>query len=161
DVGLILFDHEIKVAEPPVRDPAMQAAHRARLQQIIKEAKPQGGTAYLDATIKAVEMLRGIPGRRAVMLMTDGADTNSKRTLPEAIEAAQAAELPVYTLGIGEPGKNDPVTTVLVLDRSGSMRDKADEKDDLKKIDALKRAATRFVALMRHNAKTTLLPFSS
>ena len=161
DVGLILFDHEIKAAEPPVRDPARLEAHRAVVRRFIQEAKPQGGTAYLDATVKAVNMLRGIPGRRAVVLMTDGADTNSKQTLPEAIEAAQAAETPVYTLGIGEPGKNDPVTTVLVLDRSGSMLEKADEKDDLKKIDALKRAANRFVDLMRHNARTTLLPFSS
>jgi VWFA-related protein len=161
DVGLILFDHEIKVAEPPVRDAAKQAAHRARLRQLIEEAKPQGGTAYHDATIAAVKMLRGISGRRAIVLMTDGADTNSKRTLKETIESAVAGEVPVYTLGIGEPGKNDPVTTVLVLDRSGSMIAKADEGDELKKIDALKRAANRFVALMRHNARTTLLPFSS
>jgi VWFA-related protein len=161
DVGLILFDHEIKVAEPPVRDPAQFAAHRARLRQIIQAAKPQGGTAYHDATIKAVEMMRGIQGRRAVVLMTDGADTNSKRTLAEAIESALVGEVPVYTLGIGEPGKNDPVTTVLVLDRSGSMLGKADEGDKLRKIDALKRAAVRFVALMRSGAKTTLLPFSS
>jgi VWFA-related protein len=160
-VGLILFDHEVKASEPPVLDDARKAAHRERLRQLIRDARPQGGTAYHDATIRAVSMLRGIKGRRAVVLMTDGADTNSKRTLAEAIESAQQGEVPVYTLGIGAPGKNDPVTTVLVLDRSGSMLGKADEKDDLKKIDALKRAANRFVALMRRGAKTTLLPFSS
>ena len=105
-------------------------------------------------------MLHGITGRRAVVLMTDGADTNSKHTLAQAIEAAKIGEVPVYTLGIGEPGKNDPVTTVLVLDRSGSMLAKADETDKTSKLDALKRAANRFVALMRSNATTTLLPFS-
>jgi VWFA-related protein len=160
-VGLILFDHEIKVAERPELDPAKQADHRASLRQLINDATPKGGTAYHDATIKAVEMLSGVAGRRAVVLMTDGADTNSKETLAEAIKRAKIAEVPVYTLGIGEPGKNDPVSTVLVLDRSGSMLDKADEKDKLTKIEALKRAANRFVALMRPNAMTTLLPFSS
>ncbi len=160
-VGLILFDHEIKVAEPPVTEPSRQAGHRANLRRLINEATPKGGTAYHDATIKAVEMLRGIAGRRAVVLMTDGADTNSTSSLAEAINKAKIAEVPVYTLGIGEPGKNDPVTSVLVLDRSGSMLDKADERDKLSKIDALKRAANRFVALMRPSAKTTLLPFSS
>jgi VWFA-related protein len=160
-VGLILFDHEIKVDEPPVTDPARQGAHRTRLRQLINDATPKGGTAYHDATIRAVEMLNNIPGRRAVVLMTDGADTNSKSTLTDAITRAKIGEVPVYTLGIGEPGKNDPVTTVLVLDRSGSMLGKADEKDKQTKLDALKRAANRFVALMRTNAKTTLLPFSS
>jgi VWFA-related protein len=161
-VGLILFDHEIRVTEPPVTNPAKQAEHRAHLRQLInKKAIPKGGTAYHDATIEAVKMLRGIAGRRAVVLMTDGADTNSKSTLAEAITAAKIGEVPVYTLGIGEPGKNDPITTVLVLDRSGSMLEKADEKDKLTKIEALKRAANRFVALMRPSAQTTLLPFSS
>jgi VWFA-related protein len=96
-----------------------------------------------------------------VVLMTDGMDTNSKTTLREAVAAAVTAEVPVYTLGIGEPGKNDPVTTVLVLDRSGSMLGKADDADEASKITALKRAAGRFVDLMRPGARTTLLPFSS
>src|SRR5262249_24217512 len=55
---------------------------------------------------------------------------------------------------------NEQVTTVLVLDRSGSMMGKADDTDQLRKIEALKRAASRFVELMRPGAKTTLLPFS-
>jgi VWFA-related protein len=93
--------------------------------------------------------------------MTDGIDMNSKATLQDAIESALTNEVPVYTLGIGQPGKGEQVTTVLVLDRSGSMMGKADEKDTRRKIDALKRAANRFVELMRPGAKTTLLPFSS
>jgi VWFA-related protein len=160
DAGLILFDHQIKLAERPVRDPARVLAHRARLKQLILAATPQGGTAYLDATVRAVEMLKGAQGRKAVIVVTDGVDMNSKATLDDAVRAGLIGELPIYTVGIGEPGKNDPVTTVLVLDRSGSMAGKADATDALTKIDALKRAATRFVELMRANAKTTLLPFS-
>jgi VWFA-related protein len=161
DVGLILFDHEIKQAIPLARDPAKQKEHRNELRGIVNNAKPSGGTAYLDATVKAVEMLKGTDGRRVVVVMTDGVDMNSKATLADAIQAGNIGELPIYTVGIGEPGKNDPVTTVLVLDRSGSMAGKADVKDDLTKMDALKRAATRFVELMRRSATTTLLPFSS
>src|SRR5262249_38788903 len=70
-------------------------------------------------------------------------------------------ELSVYTVGIGKPGENKQVTTVLVLDHSGSMIDPADAGDKKKKIDALKDAAKRFVGLMRKGAKTTLLPFST
>lgn len=157
DVGLILFDHEIQVAEPPAR----HKEHRARLRELINGATPKGGTAYLDATVKAVDMLKKAKGRRAVVVMTDGMDTNSKTTLKEAITAAQSNELSVYTVGIGQPGKNEPVTTVLVLDRSGSMLKRADDGDKSTKIEALRAAATRFVALMRKGARTTLLPFST
>jgi Ca-activated chloride channel family protein len=53
------------------------------------------------------------------------------------------------------------VTTVLVLDHSGSMAERADDKDEGSKIEALHRAAGRFVDIMRPGARTTLLPFST
>ena len=68
--------------------------------------------------------------------------------------------MPIYTIGVGEPGKNIPVTTVLVLDHSGSMRQPANERDRTSKIEALRRAASRFIDIMRPGSKTTLLPFN-
>ena len=79
----------------------------------------------------------------------------------QVIEQAKRDQTPIYTIGIGDPGKNELVTTVLVLDHSGSMADKAADGDDKPKIEALREAASRFVELMRPTAKTTLLPFSS
>src|SRR5262249_22951641 len=119
------------------------------------------GTAYLDATLRAVEMLRDVPGRKAVLLMTDGVDLNSKATLPEVIREAQRGAVRVYTVGVGEPGRGDPVATVLVLDHSGSMHEPADARSKTPKIAALHRAAGRFVETMRPGARTSLLPFSS
>jgi len=162
ETGLILFDHEMKVKEPPLRDPSRYAAHRQKIRRLIEEeAKPSGGTAYLDAAAQAVEMLKGIEGRRAVVIMTDGVDMNSQRTMGEVIKSATVHQVPIYTLGIGELGKYKNVTTVLVLDHSGSMKGKADATDKRSKIDALHTAASRFVELMRRDAMTTLLPFSS
>lgn len=157
--GLILFDHEVRVNEPPTRDPSAVRGHRDQLREHINGAKPMGGTAYLDATAKALEQLEDFRGRKVAVVMTDGQDVNSKYTLDQVIEKAQIAEVPVYTLGVGTPGKNEQVTVVLVLDKSLSMNGKADVKDNLKKIDALKEAASRFVELMRANSKTSLLTF--
>jgi VWFA-related protein len=161
DTGLILFDHEIHDPEPPAMDRADFAAHRETVRRRVNAAKPGGGTAYLDAAALGVKMLKDVPGRRAVVLMTDGVDMNSKAQLHEVIRMAETAKVPIYTLGVGEPGKNDPVTTVLVLDKSGSMSDRANSQDQITKIEALRIAAKRFVDLMRPNARTTLLPFSS
>ena len=79
----------------------------------------------------------------------------------EVIKLATVNQVPIYTLGIGELGKYKNVTTVLVLDHSGSMKGKADDNDKRSKIEALRIAASRFVELMRRDARTTLLPFSS
>src|SRR5208337_2668899 len=86
---------------------------------------------------------------------------NSRTTLPEVVRLAQEAGVPIYTLGVGEPGKGEPVTTVLVLDHSGSMSAPADAGSRTPKIVALHRAAGRFVDSMRPGARTSLLPFST
>jgi Ca-activated chloride channel family protein len=157
DCGLILFNHTLKVTEPPSKD-------RGVLMDFVKKTEPSGGTAYLDATKAAVELWLGqIKAKgtaKAVVVMTDGMDFNSRAKLPEVIKTAKDAGVKVYTIGIGEPGKNDPVSTVLVLDTSGSMKERADNNDTSTKIAALKGAAERFIDLMRVKAKATLLPFS-
>ena len=158
--GLVLFDHEVRLAVPPASRPEDVARLRQEIADHIAKASPMGGTAYLDATAEAVALLDGVRGDRAVLVMTDGMDVNSRLTLAQAIARANGAEVPVYTIGIGTPGKNEPVTTVLVLDKSLSMAQPADDQDNLSKMDALHRAAGRFIELMRPEAETTLLPFS-
>jgi Mg-chelatase subunit ChlD len=154
DCGLILFDHEIRVKEPPTTD-------RGTLRQHIQAARPMGGTAYLDAALEAIEMLRGSRHPdKALVLMTDGIDLNSKATLDQVIQRAKEAKVRVYPIGIGEPGKLEPLTTVLALDKSGSMTVPASDEDKLPKIDALKVAARRFADYIRPNALTTVLEFS-
>src|SRR5262249_34112612 len=123
-------------------------------------AKPLGGTAYLDATVEALQLLNSATGRRAVLVMTDGVDLNSRYTLHDVIDRAHVAQVPVYTIGVGERGGNEPVTTVLVLDHSGSMLEPAADGDPKPKIKALHEAAARFADLMRPNARSSILPFS-
>jgi VWFA-related protein len=161
DSGLVLFDHLMRVEEKPSRDPKTFAEHRKAVRKLIDDAKPGGGTAYLDAASEAIRMIKPIGGRRAVLVMTDGVDMNSKKTLDEVISEAKAVGVPVYTLGVGDPGKKEPVTTVLVLDHSESMKAKASDTDELSKMEALRKAASRFTDLMRHGATMTVLPFSS
>jgi VWFA-related protein len=146
--GLILFHHESWKMEPLNAD-------KRRLRELVESARPGGGTAYLNATYDAVQILAESSSkeRRAVLLMTDGRDVNSKRNVDDIIEEAKRRNVRIYTLGLGEPGLNFPVRTVLVLDRSGSMADRG-------KMDALKNAARRFINLMpTDSADTTIIAF--
>lgn len=145
--GLVLFHHEPYRRLRPELD-------RQEALALVRSVRAGGGTAYIDATSESIRMLASVgkPGRRAVVVMTDGRDVNSKRTLDDIILEAREHGVRVYTLGLGEPGRNDPVRTILVLDRSGSMTGA--------KIRSLKRAATRFVQLMPSEAAdTTIISF--
>lgn len=145
--GLVLFHHAPYHRENLTRD-------RQHLKTLVRQTQAGGGTAYLDAASVSIRMLaeQAADSRRVVVLMTDGRDVNSKLGLDEVIEEARRHETTVYTIGLGEPGRNEWVRTVLVLDRSGSMAGS--------KIAALHQAARRFVALMSaHHSDTTVLPF--
>jgi VWFA-related protein len=157
DCGLILFDHEIR---PPVLIPSLD---RALLLAEIHKVEPRGGTAYLDAAARGIDMLRSARRNRerALVIMTDGVDLNSTATIEGVIAQARDNRVRVYTIGIGEPGKLERVRSVLVLDQSGSMQSPADDSDSRPKIEALHSAASRFVSIMPSTGRTTLIPFNS
>ncbi len=156
DCGLILFDHEIRENMAPIFE-------RGPLLAKINAIQPRGGTAYLDAAHEAVLTLRSTRrGRdRAGVLMTDGIDLNSKRTIEDVIAEAKRERVRVYTIGIGEPGKFEPVNTVLALDHSGSMKPPADDADTTPKIQALHLAAERYVETMSTAGRVCIIPFST
>ena len=156
DCGLILFDHEIRDRMPPIFE-------RPPLLTKINTVKPRGGTAYLDAASEGITVLRNtVRGRdRAVVLMTDGIDLNSKKNIQQVIAEAKKDHVRVYTIGIGEPGKLDRVNTVLVLDHSGSMKPPASDTDTTSKIVALHLAAERYVDSMSTVGRASIIPFST
>jgi VWFA-related protein len=147
--GLVLFHHEVyKVLG--------LKANRNELQVEIRNATPTGGTAYLDATLRAIQQHAADntapPGRRAVVVMTDGRDSNSQATIDQVVAAAKEHGVRVITVGLGQPGRNEPVRTLLVLDRSGSMAGP--------KIENLRKAAIRYVELVpRDRAQCSLIAF--
>jgi VWFA-related protein len=65
----------------------------------------QGSTAIWDAVIAtSADMLAREPGRKTIILFTDGVDTSSRMKLDEAINEALRAEVVIYSIGIGDPG---------------------------------------------------------
>jgi VWFA-related protein len=165
DCGLILFDHEIRKMPDGSNCVIAPTGDRAPLLQMINATDPRGGTAYLDAASEAIKLVRTIRGRdRAVILMTDGIDINSKKTIDQVIREAKRdgkIDVRIYTIGIGEPGKFEQVNTVLVLDHSGSMTPPANDKDTTSKIEALHLAAQRYIDSMSATGRVSIVPFSS
>jgi VWFA-related protein len=153
DCGLIVFNQKVVTKVPPAPD-------AGRLRKIIDAVQPRGGNAYLDATVEAVHMLENSPRKvKAVVLMTNGIDINSIASFEDVKILAQRRGVRVYTIGIGEPGRQDRVSTVLVLDKSGSMHLPANESDKRTKIQALREAAARYVNSIGSTRQCTILQF--
>jgi Ca-activated chloride channel family protein len=64
----------------------------------IKRIQMGSGTALFDGIYLGGESLMDRQGRKVIVLITDGGDTMSKTSYPEAVRAAQQAEAIVYSI---------------------------------------------------------------
>lgn len=59
---------------------------------------PRGGTLLLDAVVETAGKLALQPGRKAMVLLTDGGDNGSRANLTAAVAAAQKADVVIYSI---------------------------------------------------------------
>ena len=70
----------------------------------IFDLKADGMTVLNDAVFKAAELLAARKEkRRAIIVLSDGADTISKKSQDKALKAANAAEATIYTIDMSSP----------------------------------------------------------
>jgi Ca-activated chloride channel homolog len=76
------------------------------LTKAIDSVKAQGETRMYDAIYRICEEKMGPPSnrRRAMVIITDGEDTASERTLEEAIDIAQRTETIIYAISTKSAG---------------------------------------------------------
>ena len=66
-------------------------------------SQPRGTVLYDAVYLAANEKLRGEVGRKALVLITDGVDQGSRMRLEQAVEAAQRADVIVYSIYYVDP----------------------------------------------------------
>ncbi|MGA8538179.1 MAG: VWA domain-containing protein [Terriglobales bacterium] len=67
-----------------------------------------GGTQLYDAVYLASnELMKKQPGRKAIIILSDGVDRGSKTYLEGAIEASQRADTVIYSIYFAEPHRNE------------------------------------------------------
>jgi Ca-activated chloride channel family protein len=75
--------------------------------------KPDGATALFDALTQAADYMRPIPGRKVLVLVSDGTDTVSDASFEDAVNRALLAECQVYvvqTRQVEDPNLHDTVS---------------------------------------------------
>ncbi len=88
------FNHGTRLAAVWTRPPSL-------LRHALDAVRPSGGTAIYDALATASPMFeRRTHTRAAFVLVSDGADTASDRTLLQALDVVRTSDAVVYAVGI-------------------------------------------------------------
>ncbi len=115
--AFMTFDHDV-VLQQDFTD-KLDLLDRA----VDKVKKPGSQTALYDAVWQfADEKLRNVPGRRVIVVITDGDDTFSRAELKDAIDIAQRTETTIF----GISTKAGFLGTVPGVD-AGTVKDKGDK----------------------------------
>ena len=92
DMTLVDFDTEVRVTRFSQHD-------FPRLVERIRSRKPQGFTAMYDALGVYLDGATHGPGRKILVLFTDGGDTRSAIRFGDALTLIRASDVTVYTIG--------------------------------------------------------------
>jgi tight adherence protein C len=100
--SIVSFSDRVVLHQQPTGDTGV-------LRRAIDSLQAKGPTRMNDGLARGVaEVMRARPNaRRAVILLSDGEDTDSQTTLREAIGPALEARLPIFTIGFGPDVKAD------------------------------------------------------
>ena len=69
--------------------------------QRLESVVANGATSLHDAIVTSLYYYRGIRGRRAMVLLSDGEDTSSTLAFKESLEYAKRSGVTIYTIGLG------------------------------------------------------------
>jgi Ca-activated chloride channel family protein len=76
------------------------SSDRDELIAAVKDLDYGNGTRLWDAVDASLEELRGIDGRRVILLFTDGDDTSSRVGLNSVLDRARKEDVMVYAIGL-------------------------------------------------------------
>ena len=115
-MGVISFANAPEVTQNLTEDAGLV---RTAIQGLRVE-DPQGDTALYDAVVLASQQLKDQPGQRNLFVLSDGRHEGTSTTLQQAIAAAKAANVKVFTVGLEVPGRpQDQVALKELAEQTG------------------------------------------
>jgi VWFA-related protein len=88
---LIEFADQPRLVQPATRDLVL-------LHSALQTLQADGGTGLWDAIVYSLAQLRGIAGRKALVVYSDGIDQGGKVSYAECLRAVRASGLPVFLI---------------------------------------------------------------
>lgn len=91
------FNTELSLAQPLTGD-------SQKLYDSLAGIAPEGGTALYDAVLFSLMQYADEPGRRALVVLTDGFDSNSQANPKRTVEMGRRLGVPVYIIAMPSQG---------------------------------------------------------
>lgn len=91
------FNTELELVQPLTGD-------RQALFDSFNAMQPDGGTALYDAVLYSLMQFTDEPGRRALVVLTDGFDINSQANPKRTVEMGRRLGVPVYVIAMPSAG---------------------------------------------------------
>ncbi len=76
-------------------------SNKDEAMRAILHTRASGVTALHDALVRVAHLLHGRPGKKAIVVFTDGVDNASTLVMDRAVEQAKATGAPIYTIAYG------------------------------------------------------------
>ncbi len=128
-VTLVAFNDNIFTLARRSTDPATRLRAVDRLQ-------PWGGTALYDAILTSLNAVGKQPGRRAVVVFTDGEDQNSAASMKRVEARLETSDATIYTIGLGRSVRDHTLASILehMSDLSGGRPFLIDDARELDRV---------------------------
>jgi Ca-activated chloride channel family protein len=78
----------------------------SKVDALIDSMQAIGGTALYDAMLVAVKQVKKVKGLKALVVLTDGQDNESKAVYRKVINKANDENIPIYIIGLGDADKD-------------------------------------------------------
>jgi Ca-activated chloride channel family protein len=153
--GLLTFNTKVTYVQPITTD-------HAALSQAIKSLKAENDTAMYDALVQANQILQDHSGRKAIIVLTDGLDNQSKKTSDQVSQTIGTSGLSISTIGLGNPENAGPFfgldESVLksLAEQAGGVYSYANNQADLSKLYELYGRALQSEYRMTYTTPSTL-----
>jgi len=105
-VTLMAFNDNIVTLARRATDPALRL-------RAVERLAPWGGTALYDAILIALNTVGKQPGRRSLVVFSDGEDQNSVATLKRVETRLETSDATIYTIGLGRSVKDRDLAQVM------------------------------------------------
>lgn len=112
---------------------ARRESNAAGRLRAVDRLSPWGGTALYDVIVRSVQLLSRQPGRRVLVVFTDGDDRSSHATIAAVEEAVRANDATLFMVGLGRGARESQLRSgierlvtlsggrVLFVDRSDQL----------------------------------------
>lgn len=105
-VTLMAFNDEVFTIAPRITDLAERAS-------IVDKLIAWGGTALYETIAQGAQVLGSRPGRKALLVFTDGEDRGSHATLEDVEQTLQSNDLALYMIGQGNGLTHEPLKKLM------------------------------------------------